>query len=42
MSLLHTTLTLVATFMVDIGRGAVAILSNSRYDHRVPRLTSIA
>jgi hypothetical protein len=44
MSLLHTPLTLVpeSTFMVDIAGSAVAILSNSGYDQRVPRLTPIA
>jgi hypothetical protein len=44
MSLLHNVLTLVSesAFVVDIAGSAVAILSNSGYDQRVPRLTSIA
>jgi len=49
MSLLHTVLTLLiltllpkSSFMGTIARGAVAILRNSGYDHRVPRLTSTA
>ena len=43
MSLLHTPLTLVpeSAFMVDIASSAVAILSHSGYDERLPRLTSI-
>jgi hypothetical protein len=31
-----------SAFMVDNARGAVAILRNSGYEHRVPRLTSTA
>jgi hypothetical protein len=44
MSLLHTPLTLVlgSAFMVDIAGRAVAILSNSGYDQRLPCLTPIA
>jgi hypothetical protein len=49
MSLLHTSLTLAtltlvseSAFVVDIAGSAVAILSNSGYDQRVPRLTPIA
>jgi hypothetical protein len=40
MSLLLATPTLVTSFMVDNCARCVAILANSRYDHRLPRLTS--